>query len=490
MATTSDRTAVGQPAVTAAPMTPAAARPGMILALVSGAQFMFILDLAIVNLAVPSIERDLALDPSQPQWVVVTYGLTLGGFLLLGGRVADLFGRRNALVGGLAVFTAASLAAGLARAFVPLVAARAVQGLGAAFAAPAALSTLTTTFPEGHARNRALAIFGAVGASAASIGLVLGGALTSGPGWEWVFLMNVPVGLVLAGFSLVHIPPDQPQDRGSADLSGAVLVTAGLLALVYAINRSAEHHWTSMGTVGFGVLGAGLLVVFAVVERRVGAPILPLSIFQHRTLTAANVLTGLVFGSFIGFNLQLTLYMQQVLGYSAIRCGLAWLATSLSAVLVGVRAAARAVDRIGAAATLMAGQLTAVVGLAFMLRVPVDATYPLDLLPGLVLIGIAIGFSGMAVQVAGFTGIPAEIAGVAGGVLESCREIGGALGTAVIATVVLAGTHAPTGAPPHAAEFTTGLHHGALVSIVLSATAALVAATALRRASRRPASSP
>ena len=338
------------------------ARAAITLALVCGAQFMFILDLAIVNLAVPSIQEDLGLSPSQPQWVVVVYGLTFGGFLLLGGRTADLVGRRTVLVAGLGVFTLASLSAGLAGSFGTLVASRAVQGVGAAFAAPAALSILTSTFPEGALRNRALGVYGAVGAAAASVGLVLGGALTTGPGWPWVFLMNVPIGVGLIGLALAHLPSAPPDGHGTADVPGAAAVTAGLLALVYAINESVERGWTSRTTIGFAALGTVFLVVFAVVERRAPSPIVQRSVYRQRTLVVAMGVAALVFASFLGFNLQLTLFMQQVLGYSAIEAGLAWLATSTLAVVMGVAVAARLIGRVGAGRTLLAGQLSAAAG--------------------------------------------------------------------------------------------------------------------------------
>jgi len=462
------------------------ARAAITLALVCGAQFMFILDLAIVNLAVPSIQEDLGLSPSQPQWVVVVYGLTFGGFLLLGGRTADLVGRRTVLVAGLGVFTLASLSAGLAGSFGTLVASRAVQGVGAAFAAPAALSILTSTFPEGALRNRALGVYGAVGAAAASVGLVLGGALTTGPGWPWVFLMNVPIGVGLIGLALAHLPSAPPDGHGTADVPGAAAVTAGLLALVYAINESVERGWTSRTTIGFAALGTVFLVVFAVVERRAPSPIVQRSVYRQRTLVVAMGVAALVFASFLGFNLQLTLFMQQVLGYSAIEAGLAWLATSTLAVVMGVAVAARLIGRVGAGRTLLAGQLSAAGGLLWLSRLQVDATYATDLLPGLLLLGVGIGLSGIAAQVAAFVGVDRSVAGVAGGLVESCREIGGALGTAIIATVVLgvADSGGDAGSPE---AFTAGVRRGALVALGISVVAALVGGTLLRHAERRAA---
>ena len=248
--------------------TPRSVRPGVVLALVSGAQFMVILDLAIVNVAIPSIQADLGLDPSDLQWIAIAYGLVLGGFLLLGGRAADLLGRRLVLVAGMTLFAGASLAAGLANGFAQLVGSRAAQGLGAAMAAPAALSIVTSTFPEGAARNKALGIFGAVGGMAASIGVIAGGLLTDGPGWEWVFLINVPIGVALVGLILAFVPATRPAARTSADVAGAVAVTAGLLTIVYAINRSVDVGWSSPRTVGLLAGGVVLLAAFVAIESR------------------------------------------------------------------------------------------------------------------------------------------------------------------------------------------------------------------------------
>ncbi|HEV7761773.1 MAG TPA: MFS transporter, partial [Acidimicrobiales bacterium] len=413
-------------------------RPGAILALVCGAQFMVVLDIAIVNVALPSLQADIGVAQSDLQWVVITYGLTLGGFLLLGGRIADLFGRRNVLVAGLTLFTAASLAAGLSNALGPLVAARAVQGLGAAMAAPGALSILASTFAEGAERNKALGIFGAVGGSAASVGVIASGVLSSGPGWEWVFLINVPIGVALVTLVLRFVPKGEPAARGSADLPGAVAVTTGLMAIVYAINKSIDAGWTSATTLGFLGAGAVLLAVFVAIEARTRSPLLPLAMFRRRTLTTANVVAALVFASFAALIFQASLFMQQVLHYSAIRTGVAYLAIAVTAFVVAGAVAAKVVDRRGAAVALVIGQSSSAVGLLLLARVPADAAYWTDVFPGFLALGIGIGFSGMAAQVAAFIGVENSVAGLAGGMVETAREIGGALGTAIVATVAIA----------------------------------------------------
>jgi EmrB/QacA subfamily drug resistance transporter len=459
-----------------------AIRPGVILALVCAAQFMVILDFAVVNVALPSLQADLGVDQSDLQWVVITYGLTFGGFLLLGGRAADLLGRRRVLVAGLTLFTAASLGAGLSAGLGSLVAFRAVQGLGAALAAPAALSILANTFAEGDERNKALGIFGAVGGSAAAFGVILSGALSSGPGWEWIFLINVPIGIVLVGCAFAYVPDSAPAERGSADLLGAFSVTAGLMAVVYGINKSVEFGWTSATTVGFLSAGAALLGLFVLAEARASAPILPLGMFRRRTLSTAIVVAALMWASFFATVFEASLFMQQVLRYSAIRTGVAYLAIALTSVVIAAGVAARVVGRFGPARTLVAGQLFAAAGLLLLAQVPSDAAYWPDLFPGFVALGIGVGFSAMAAQVAAFTGVPESVSGLAGGMVETAREIGGALGTAVVATVAIARANEVVGPP--AVALTEGFQRGALVAAGFNVVAAIVAGVLLRRAER------
>ena len=462
------------------PLARRAIKPGVILALVCAAQFMVILDFAVVNVALPSLQADLGVDQSDLQWVVITYGLTFGGFLLLGGRAADLLGRRRVLVAGLTLFTAASLGAGLSGGLGSLVAFRAVQGLGAALAAPAALSILANTFAEGDERNKALGIFGAVGGSAAAFGVILSGALSSGPGWEWIFLINVPIGIVLVGCALAYVPESAPVERGSADVLGAFSVTAGLMAIVYGINKSVEFGWTSATTVGFLAGGAVLLGLFVLAEARASAPILPLGMFRRRTLSTAIVVAGLMWASFFATVFEASLFMQQVLRYSAIRTGVAYLAIALTSVVIAAGVAARVVGRFGPARTLVAGQLFAAAGLVLLAQVPSDAAYWPDLFPGFVALGIGVGFSAMAAQVAAFTGVPESVSGLAGGMVETAREIGGALGTAVVATVAIARANEVLGPP--AVALTEGFQRGALVAAGFNVVAAVGAGLLLRRA--------
>jgi len=463
--------------------------PGVVLALVCGAQFMLILDLAIVNVAIPSMQADLGLSQADLQWVVITYGLALGGFLLLGGRAADLFGRRRVLVAGLGLFVAASLCAGVADSLAQLVMSRAAQGLGAAMAAPAALSILTGTFAEGAARNKALGLFGAVGGSAGSIGVIAGGVFTEGPGWEWIFLVNVPIGIALIALVLTFIPRAAPAGRSSVDVAGAVSVTAGLMAIVYAINKSVDYGWTSSTTITLLAAGAALLAAFVAIESRAASPLVPLAVFRRRTFAASNVVAALLWGAFFATIFQGTLFMQQTLGYSAVETGLAWLASTTSSLVVAGGLAPRFVSRFSASTSLVVGQALVAAGLLYLARVPADASYWTDLFPGFLAFGVGLGFSMMAVQVAAFTGVDQTVAGLAGGMIETSREVGGALGIAIVATIAIARTEdvlgTVDGSPAGSANaLTEGFQRGSLVAAGFSIAAALAAGVLLRRAER------
>jgi EmrB/QacA subfamily drug resistance transporter len=460
-------------------------RPGLVLALVCGAQFMITLDIAIVNVALPSIQADLRLNQSDLQWVVITYGLVLGGLLLLGGRAGDLLGHRRMLLAGLGVFTTASLTAGLAGSFWQLVGSRAGQGLGAALIAPAALAILVGTFAEGTARNKALGVLGAVSGSAASVGVVTSGVLTAGPGWEWIFYLNVPVGLGMLVLIIRHIPADAAIVRGRADVAGAIAVTGGLMAIVYAINRSVDRGWTSARTVGFLAAGLAALGLFVLIERRASVPLMPLSMFRRRTLNAANLVAALVFGAFFATIFQASLFMQQVLGYSALRTGLAYLAIAATAVVVAAGPAPRMLARLGAGWALAIGQTCSAAGLLWLARVPPEAGYWVDLFPGFALVGAGVGLSLVAAQVAAFIGIPRAVSGLAGGMVETAREIGGALGTAIVASVAIAtAAELQVTGTTEATALTAGFQDGSLIAAGFNVVSALAAVLVLRPAER------
>src|SRR6266566_2667121 len=329
---------------------------GIVLFLACVAQFMVVLDIAIVNVALPSIQRDLHIGQSTLQWVVIAYGLMLGGFLLFGGRLADLLGRRRILLTGLTIFTTASFLAGISQSIGLLIATRGLQGFGAALVAPAALSILAVTFSEGQERNRSLGIYGAVGGTSATVGVIASGLLTDGPGWRWVFFINVPVGIVLIGLATVFLVADRAQ-RGAArfDVAGATTVTGGLLLLVYALNRGADYGWTSPSTLLLFGAAALLLAAFVRIEGRSAAPLVPPATLRNRTLVAANLTSFFTWGALFSFIFLGSLLMQQVLGYSATQTGVVWLATSGTSFAGSALAGARLVALVGVRRLLVIG---------------------------------------------------------------------------------------------------------------------------------------
>jgi EmrB/QacA subfamily drug resistance transporter len=410
----------------------------MILALACAAQFMVVLDIAIVNVALPSIQQDLQVGQSTLQWVVIAYGLMLGGFLLLGGRIADLLGRRRVLVTGMTVFSAASLVAGLAQSSAVLIAARGFQGFGAALITPAALSIVAVTFSEGDERNRALGILGAIGGGSASVGVIVSGLLTDGPGWRWVFFINVPIGIVLIGLATVLLTSDHAE-RGTRnfDVAGAATVTGGLLTLVYGLNRGAEDGWTSITTLSLFAAAALLLALFVRIEARSSAPLVPAAAVKHRTLVAANLSAFFAFSALFSFIFLGTLLMQQVLGYSPTKTGVAWLATSATAFVASAVTGARLVAIVGVRRLLVAGLTLTALGMAWLTRVPADAGYVTDLLPAFLLAGVGVGTCAPSAQIGALSGVAESTSGLASGLVETMREIGGATGVAVVSTALV-----------------------------------------------------
>jgi EmrB/QacA subfamily drug resistance transporter len=398
------------------------------------------LDVAIVNVALPSIQRDLAVGQGDLQWIVVVYGLLLGGFLLVGGRMADELGRRRILLTGLGLFTGASLLAGLAHHPDLLIAARAVQGFGGALIAPAALSLLAATFREGPERNRALGVFGAVGAIAGTFGVVAGGLIAAGPGWRWAFLINVPVGVVLIGLSVACLDAGRPARRSTRlDVPGATAITTGLLLLVYALHHAGTHGWTAPSTLGWFAAAVAAGAVFVRIEARASAPLVPAGWLRNRTLVAANGTAFLAFSAFFSFIFIGTLLMQQQLGYSPTATGLAWLATTgtefLAATAAGRIAAAAGIRRL-----LIVGLALLTGAMLWMARVPADAGYLVDLLPAFLLAGLGLGLCGPSLQIGALTGVAESESGVASGLVETMREIGAAAGVAAVSAVLVAGS--------------------------------------------------
>jgi EmrB/QacA subfamily drug resistance transporter len=404
--------------------------------------FMTIVDLTIVNVALPTIGRELQFSETNLQWVVTAYALTFGGFLLLGGRAADLLGRRRVLMAGLAIFTAASLACGLATSDSFLIVMRGVQGFGAAIVLPAALSIVMNIFPEGAERNKALGAWGGIGAAGGTFGLIFGGLLTRYVGWETIFFLNVPIGLaalVLAG----RIVPESRLDtaRRRYDPFGALTVTAGLLLAVYAVSRTPQIGWGSTQTIVLLAVAAALVVAFVVIETRVEAPLLPMRIFESRTVAGANAVGFLLGASFFAYIFVGTLYMQQVLGYSAIQTGIAWAVASLTSVaLAGL--SQLIVTRISAKLVMAFGMLLIGGGILWTAAAPVDGHFWSDLVGPYLVVGAGTAFAFIPISIAALAGIRERDAGLASGLLNTSQQIGGAIGVAIASTVAAA--HAST----------------------------------------------
>jgi EmrB/QacA subfamily drug resistance transporter len=449
------------------------------LALIVTAQFMVVLDVAIVNVALPSIRTDLGFSETSLEWVVSAYAVVFGGALLLGGRLADLLGRRRLFVAGLALFSLASLLCGLASSEASLIGFRALQGLGGAMLAPAALSLLMTTFPEGRERNLALGIYGAASGSGAAAGVLLGGVLTSYLSWAWIFFVNVPVGVAAIALAPVLLRESRAAvARRHFDLAGAATVTAGLMLLVYALTRASSDGFGAPATLALLGGSALLVAAFAAIELRSPAPLLPLRIFRLRTLSVANVTIAVVGAAAFSEFFLLTLYLQEVLGESAIRTGISFTAFALT-VVAASNVSQLLVTRLGVRTTLTAGLLLSVVSLALLTRLPVDGRYLTDLFPAFVLGGAGMGLSFVPVTIAGLAGVNRDDAGVASGLLNTSRQIGGAVGLAAIGALATSSTtayrssHAGTTA---AAALDHGFRTGFLALAGLLLAAALLTA--------------
>jgi EmrB/QacA subfamily drug resistance transporter len=405
------------------------------LAVVGAAFLMTVLDISIVNVALPTIGEELQFSPENLQWVVTAYAITFGGFLLLGGRAADLLGRRIVFLVGVGVFVGASLACGLAESEGFLIAMRAVQGAGAAIVAPAALSIVSTAFPEGAERNKALGVWGALGGSGAALGVILGGFLTKYLGWEWIFWVNVPIGVAVFAMAPFFVRESKVAvDKRRYDPMGAFSVTGSIVLLVYAISKAPDVGWGSAQTIGLLLASAALLGLFVLIESRVTAPLMPLAIWRLRTVTTANIV-GVVVGAvmFSTFFL-LTLYMQEVVGYSALQTGIAMLATALMAV-ISAGVAETLVTRTGPKWVMVAGLLAMGLGLLWFAQVPVEGKYVQDLLGPLLLIGLGTGFSFVPISILALAGVSERDTGLASGLMNTTQQVGGAVGLAVAATI-------------------------------------------------------
>jgi EmrB/QacA subfamily drug resistance transporter len=448
---------------TAAPL-PASVhdRRWLALVVVCIAQFMVVLDGTVVNVALPSIQEDLGFSASSLQWVVNAYTLAFGGFLLLGGRAADFLGRRRLFVAGVVVFTGASLLNGLATSSEWLIVARALQGLGGAMVSPAALSIVTTTFREGAERAKALAVWAAIAVGGAAVGLLAGGILTEYLSWEWIFFVNVPIGIAAIALAFRYVPESKAPGTHGVDVAGAISVTAGLTLLVYAIVKTQDYGWLSVETIGMGIATIALLTAFVIIEMRSKAPLVRLGIFRIRSLTGANLAMLAVAGGMFAVFYFASIYLQQTLGFTPVQTGLAFLPLT-AGIIAFSGVAQQIVGKVGVREVAMVGMGVAAIGLLLLSRAPVDGTYVADVLPGLLVMSAGLGLTFVPMTLIATTGVTDEDAGLASGIFNSSQQIGGALGLAILSTVAATQTSNAlenAGAQPDAAQQASALVDG------------------------------
>jgi EmrB/QacA subfamily drug resistance transporter len=441
-------------------------------------QFMVILDVSVVNVALPSIRSDLHFSGTELQWVVNAYALTFAGFLLLGGRAADLLGRRRMFVIGLMAFAATSLLGGLAQSKEVLTGARALQGLSGALVAPATLSVLTSTFTEGAERNRALGAWGAMGGAGGAAGVLLGGVLTQTLSWRWILFINIPIGVLAGLAALRYIAESRVDDtaRRRFDLSGAVTVTLGLVVLVYGIVQTDKYGWGSTRTIVTLAIGLALIGVFLLIEGRLAkAPLVPLRVFRSRQLSAANVVMFLLGASSFAMWYFVSLYLQEVRGFSPIETGLAILPMALS-VAVGAQIAGKGTARIGAGPILALGMALVGVGMLLFGRAPVGGSFGIDVLPAEIITALGVGLAFVPVTIAAMAGSAPQEAGLASGLVNTARQIGGSLGLAILATIAVARTSDLAGHVALTPALNSGFHHAFVVGAGFAVLGALLAA--------------
>jgi EmrB/QacA subfamily drug resistance transporter len=449
--------------------------PWLSVAIVCIAQLMVVLDATVVNVALPSIQHGLRLSAANLQWVVNAYTLTFGGFLLLGGRMADLFGRRRLFFAGVAVFTVASLINGLASSSGMLIASRALQGFGAALVSPAALAIVNNTFPGGDDQRKALSVFAALSAAGAAVGLLLGGILTQALSWPWIFFVNVPIGVLAVPLALRFVPPSrgEPGQRG-ADVLGALSITGGLALLIYAIVKTQTTGWGSASTLGLGGIALVLIASFVVIESRVRAPLVRLAIFRVRALAAGDAaMFFLAAGMFANFYFG-TLYLQDILHFKPIATGFAFLPVAL---LIGVAAgiSQRIVPRFGIRSVAIAGVTIGAGGLALMARAGVHSTYAGTLLPSFVLLAVGLGLAFVPATLIGVSSVGAEDAGLSSGLFNTAQQIGGALGLAILATIAATHTSHLLGRHPAAGAVASATVSGYRLAFIVAAGLMLMA---------------
>jgi len=433
-----------------------------VLVLVCIAQFMVILDATIVNVALPSIQNGLHFTTSSLQWIVNAYTLVFGGFLLLGGRASDLFGRQRLFIAGVIIFTAASLMNGVATSSGMLVGGRALQGFGAALVSPAALSIVTTTFAEGAERTKALGVWSAIAAGGSAVGLIVGGMLTEWLSWRWVFFINLPIGIAAALLSLRFVPNSRAEDKPeTADIAGAVSVTGGLLVLVYALVKAQSYGWGSGKTIGLGALALALLVSFVLVELRSKAPLIRLGIFKLRSLSGSNAAMLFVASGLFAMFYFASLYLQQILGYGPLKAGFAFLPFTFG-IVIGAGGAQQLIQRIGIRSVTYIGLTLGAIGLALFTQLPTHGSYLVNVFPTIVIVSIGMGLAFVPLTLLATTNVDDADAGLASGLFNTSQQVGGALGLAVLSTLASSQTSRLTGGSGpvigHSAALTSGFH--------------------------------
>lgn len=458
---------------------------GLALAVLAAAQFMVILDATIVNVALPAIQKALGFSTdAQLQWVVTAYALVFGGFLLLGGRLADLFGRRRVFMIGVTVFALASMAGGFSQNPTQLIIFRALQGLGGAMLAPSALSLVLTIFREGQERNRALGIWSMIAGGGGAVGLLLGGILTQYVDWRWIFFINVPIAIAVFSTALRFVPVSLPQERQRIDYAGAVTVTGGLMSLVYALVQAPEKGWGSSATLGFFGLAVALLLAFTVIESRLKRPLIKLSIFRRRNVTGGSAMQILMPAALFGMFFYLSIYLQQVLKYSPTMTGVADVPFTLVLIVIA-GALSKRLSKINPKAVLTLGPLVVGAGLAYFSRIPVHANYWTDILPGIVLMASGMAAVFVTVTMVTTNGVSHEETGLVSGLLNACQQIGGAVGLATLSVISTSVTKndlaAAHGNPAVALNATVhGFQRGFLAAALLTVGASLIALTVLK----------